>query len=111
VCVGDEKMIKYVCDDTEKFLDELLIVQRAIEKELRNVMRVFRNLDECGDTELGKYASKIWGITDDYKKVIALENNIKKTPCGAVLAFGTFHKLMKYNPNMERICKCVYSEC
>lgn len=28
-------MIKYVCDDTEKFLDELLVVQRAIEKELR----------------------------------------------------------------------------
>lgn len=33
MCVRDEKMIKYVCKDTEKFLDELLIVQRAIEKE------------------------------------------------------------------------------
>ena len=81
-------MIKYVCTDTEKFLDELLIVQRAIEKELRNVMKVFRNL---------------------------LEKDVSKTPKGAVdgivLAFGTFHNLNNYNPNMERIFKCVYSEC
>lgn len=108
-------MIKYVCDDTEKFLDELLIVQRAIEKELRNVMKVFRNLDECGDKEFGKYSSRIWVITNDYQKVINLEKDVSKTPKGAVdgivLAFGTFHKLSGYNPNMERIFKCVYSEC
>lgn len=104
-------MIKYVCDDTEKFLDELLIVQRAIEKELRNVMRVFRDLDECGDKEFGKYSSRIWVITNDYQKVIQLERDVNKAPCGVVLAFGTIHKLKTYNPDIERIFKCVYSEC
>lgn len=105
-------MIKY---DTEKFLDELLIVQRAIEKELREVMTEFRNLHECGDTEFGKYSSKIWCITNDYQKVINLERDVSKTPNGAVdgivLAFGTFHNLNNYNPNIGRIFECVYSEC
>lgn len=104
-------MIKYVCNDTEKFLDELLVAQRAIEKELREVMTKFRNLTEFGDTEFGKYSAAIWLITNDYQKVIALERDVNKTPGGVVLAFGTFHKLKGYNPNMERVFKSVYSEC
>ena len=104
-------MIKYVCDYTEKFLDELLVVQRAVEKELREVMTKFRNLPECGDKEFGKYSSDIWRITNDYQKVINLERDVKKSTCGIVLAFGTFYKLAKHNQNMERIFKCVYSEC
>ena len=104
-------MIKYVCTDTEKLLDELLVVQRSIEKELREVMTKFRNLPECGDTEFGKYSSDIWLITNDYQKVINLEKDVNKTPGGVVLTFGTFHKLNNYNPNMERVFKCVYSEC
>ena len=105
-------MIKYVCNDTEKFLDELLIVQRAIEKELRQVMTKFRNLPKCGDTEFGKYSSKIWGgVTNDYQKVMALERDANKTHGGVVLAFCTFHNLKNYNPNIERIFECVYSEC
>lgn len=103
-------MIKYVCDDTEKFLDELLVVQRAIEKELREVMTKFRDLPECGDTEFGKYSAIIGYISDKYKKVNELERDVKKSTCGIVLALGTFNMLNNYNPNMERICKCVYSE-
>nr|DAR87640.1 MAG TPA: hypothetical protein [Caudoviricetes sp.] len=104
-------MIKYVCNDTEKFLDELLVAQLAIEKELREVMTKFRNLPECGDTEFGDYAFDIWWIANEYQNVLNLERVIDKTHGGAVLAFGTFYKLKKYNPNIERIFECVYSEC
>jgi len=104
-------MIKYVCDDIEKALDEILVVQHVLEEEIRKVMTEFRNLSECGDEEFGKYSAKIWHIVCDYNVVNELEKNINKTPYGAVLAFGTFHKLMKYNQNIERIFKCVYSEC
>lgn len=74
-------------------------------------MTKFRNLAECGDDEFGKYSAKIWHIVCDYNVVNELEKNINKTPYGAVLAFGTFHKLMKYNQNIEGGFKCVYSEC
>lgn len=104
-------MIKYVCADTEKALDELLVVQRAIEKEIRKVMAEFRNLSECGDAEFGKYSAAIWYIVQDYQKVNELEKNINKISGGIVLAFGTFHKLKKYNPNMEKVFEGVYSEC
>lgn len=104
-------MIKYVCNDTEKFLDELLVAQRAIEKELREVMTKFRNLPECGDEEFGKYAAAIWCIVQDYHKVNELEKNIKKVTIGIVLPFVTFHRLKKYNSNIERVFESVYSEC
>ena len=104
-------MIKYVCNDTEKLLDELLVVQRAIEKELREVMTEFRNLPKCGDEEFGKYSIDIWWIANDYQKVIDLERDINKTFYGVVLSFGTFQKLNKYNPDIERVFECVYSEC
>lgn len=86
-------MIKYVCDDTEKFLDELLVVQRAVEKELREVMTKFRNLPECGDKEFGKYSSDIWRITNDYQKVINLERDVKKAPVVLYLHLGLFINL------------------
>lgn len=103
-------MIKYVCDDVEKALDEILVVQHVLEEEIRKVMTEFRNLSECGDEEFGKYSAAIWCIVQDYHRVNELEKNINKT-YGVVLAFGTFYKLKKYNPNIERIFKCVYSEC
>ena len=103
-------MIKYVCDDVEKALDEILVVQHVLEEEIRKVMTEFRNISECGDEEFGKYSAAIWCIVQDYHKVNELEKNINKT-YGVVLAFGTFYKLKKYNPNIERIFKCVYSEC
>jgi hypothetical protein len=111
VCVGDEKMIKYVCGDTEKVLDELLVIQRALEKEIREVMTEFRNLSECGDEEFGKYSAAIWCIVQDYHKVNELEKNIEKVSGGVVLSFGTFHKLKKYNSNIENVFKGVYREC
>lgn len=74
-------------------------------------MTKFRNLPECGDTEFGKYSSSIWWISDKYQKVNALERDAKDSSGGVVLAFGTFHKLKNYNPNIERIFKGVYSEC
>ena len=33
-------MIKYVCDDVEKALDEILVVQHVLEEEIRKVDRV-----------------------------------------------------------------------
>jgi len=104
-------MFKYVCDDTKKLLDELLVVQRAIEKEIRKAMVELRNLDECGDVEFGRYSAKIYRLGCDYSTVNELEKNISKTPYGAVIALGTFHKLMKYNQNIEDIFSCAYSEC
>lgn len=104
-------MINYICDDTEKFLDELLVVQRAIEKEIREVMTKFRNLPDCGDKEFGKYSSDIWWITNDYRKVMELERDAKDATDGVILKFGTLHRLKKFNPNIERVFKCVYSEC
>ena len=105
-------MIKYVCDDTEKFLDELLVAQRVLEESIREVMTRFKNLSECGDEEFGEYSAAIWCIVQDYHRVNELEKNINKTYVqGIVLAFGTFHKLKKYNPNIERVFRSVYSEC
>lgn len=104
-------MIKYVCDDTKNLLNELLVAQHAIEKEIRETMTEFRNLAECGDMQFGKYSAKIWHIVCDYNIVNELERNINKTPYGAVLTTGTFHKLTKYNPNIEEIFMCAYSEC
>lgn len=103
-------MIKYVCYDVEKALDEILVVQHVLEEEIRKAMTEFRNLSECGDEEFGKYSAAIWRIVQDYHRVNELEKNINKT-YGVVLAFGTFYKLKRYNPNIERIFKCVYSEC
>ena len=95
-------MIKYVCSNTEKALDELLVVQHVLEEEIRKVMTEFRNLSECGDEEFGKYSVAIWCIVKDYHKVNELVKNINKTYTqGIVLAFGTFHMLKKYNPNIE----------